>query len=682
MAERMAIIWYVTKDNSYGDRAAAVAGRFAQVFPEYAVRYDYPNAPKRFFPANQKWPYEGLVPYRGAKWNWWAYNDIPDRIMNIYDILMSGYDWKRMDKITGPETARNIAENLLRLGYEFTAANPEVYSNMSPGMYRDMISVGRVLGDPAMVHEGVKRFREFFSTGFFADGWWKEGTTSYHDQTIRGLQTVADAFKGYSDPPGWKGGKLENTDLTMDLPVFFKALQVSREAVMPDGRKIPINDTWGRNRGERPDSTFSRLWPSLGDAAIGTGKGENQIMLNVNWSGNYGHSHYDNGSIILFAAGEELLPDIGYTHTRYRGWTTHTASHNTVVIDQRNQDPGTQGKPATGKLLFYDDENPHVKVIDVDASPAYSMAGLYRRRLVMVHVAPGIDYIIDVFRVEGGQEHDWFLHGMCEQEGTLITSIPVENRVESLVPDWGGRNKPLTQYDTEQIRFHAYQFLSDIKTAAATGPFTATWKYEGSGLRAHIFPPEGAKIFRFRSPSIRLAGEDENKLENHYSTGLMQRHSGKASTFTAVYEPFRKSPLTTSVIMKGNIITVTYDLKRSTVKDRITMGEEAVTVTSSAGWKYTSGKAFTGKVEAVETTDGKCCIVTDRQLPQVKFVRLDLPDGSTIYCRVTASEGKRLILGNDPGLTMEPESGKIIFRSFPHNEYKGCLLFTLFTQPE
>ena len=97
MAEKLAQVWYVTGDQAYGDRAAAIAGRFAGVFPDYAVRFDFPEAPVEFFPADQKWPYKGLSSYRGAKWNWWGYLDIPTHLANVYDILMSGYDWKRME---------------------------------------------------------------------------------------------------------------------------------------------------------------------------------------------------------------------------------------------------------------------------------------------------------------------------------------------------------------------------------------------------------------------------------------------------------------------------------------------------------------------------------------------------------------------------------------------------------
>jgi len=52
-----------------------------------------------FFAADQKWPYKGLTPYRGAKWRWWGYDDIPVNLANVYDILAAGYDWKRMDTV-------------------------------------------------------------------------------------------------------------------------------------------------------------------------------------------------------------------------------------------------------------------------------------------------------------------------------------------------------------------------------------------------------------------------------------------------------------------------------------------------------------------------------------------------------------------------------------------------------
>ncbi|HEY0669253.1 MAG TPA: heparinase II/III family protein [Sphingobacteriaceae bacterium] len=677
-AYQLSQLWVHTGNNEYGDRAAAITGRFAQVFPDYAVRYDYPNAPVKFFPANQKWPYAGLVPYRGAKWSWWGYADIPIQLANVYTNLQRGYDWKRMDAVIGKETDKRIAKDLLRLGYEFTAANTEVYTNMSPGMYRDMIKVGIVLKDPAMVHDGVKRFREFVQLGFFADGWWKEGTGSYHDQTIGGLRSVVNAAKGYSDPIDWKGERFDNLDLTATIPFYKKALDVSREAILPDGRKIPINDTWA-NKGarEKPtEQTVSRLWSSLGNASLGAGKGANQTMLNINWSGNYGHSHFDNGSIILYAKGGEMLSDIGYTHSKYRGWTINTASHNTVVIDQKGQDAGNWDKPVTGRLTFYDDTDEHVKAIDVDASPAYAVADTYRRRLIVVHAAEGHDYIIDRFDVKGGKEHDWFLHGMCEEEGTLETTLSLDRKVETLVPAWGGNNMPKTQYDTNEKNFHPYTYLSNIQTGNTDKPFAATWKYKNSGLRTHNLVETGTQVFRFRSPSVRLANEDDNKLPDFLRNGLMLRHTGGNSTFVAVHEPFGDKPWIESIIRNGDEIKVRYVLDGKLVEDQIRINGNEIQVKSGAGWEYQSGKPRTGTVEGLETINGKFVLKLDKPISKTRYIRIDLAGGDTRYYPVLNIQGNLAELDGDPGFTMQGDGIK--FHAFPNGGYKCKVGYTVF----
>ncbi|WP_276363654.1 heparinase II/III family protein [Daejeonella sp. H1SJ63] len=679
--QQLAQVWAATRDNAYGDRAAAIAGRFAQVFPDYAIRYDYPSAAKKFFPADQKWPYQGLVPYRGAKWNWWAYGDIPSQMANVYDILKDGYEWARMDKLIGKDTDKRIVTDLLVMGYDFTAANPEIYTNMSPGMYRDMVRLGRILNRPDMVHDGVGRFTEFLKLGFYSDGWWKEGTASYHDQTIGGLRSVAEAAYGYTDPADLKAERFDNLDLTKSMPFFKGALAVTQNAILPNGRKIPLNDTWAiRGTKQKPlDVSVSKLWAAYGNAAFGAGSADNQFMLNMNWSGNYGHHHLDNASIILYASGQELLSDIGYTHSKYRGWTLHTASHNTVVINQKVQDTGTKENPASGKLKFYDDLNPNVKVMDIDASPAYKSANQYRRRLIHIHAAEGKDYVIDRFDVRGGTTHDWFLHGMCEEEGVFESSIPVNTSVTTLVPSWGGTAKPKNQYeaDNEGKRIHAYSYLRDIKTAEADKSWTATWRYQNSGLRTHNISQAGTKIYTFKAPSVRLADENDNKLDDYMRLGYMQRHEGGQSSFIAVHEPFKTNPWIKSVKAAEDTYIITYELEGKTVQDRVKINGDRVQVVSGAGWKYDSGGEVKGGVKDLVNINEKWTLKTDRTVPDVSFVRLDFPNGDTVYCRVSGVKGNMIELEEDPGLRMENEE-KMRFITFPHTEYSGKLNFTVF----
>jgi len=218
-----------------------------------------------------------------------------------------------------------------------------------------------------------------------------------------------------------------------------------------------------------------------------------------------------------------------------------------------------------------------------------------------------------------------------------------------------------------------------VKTGAASGkPWTATWRYDGgAGLRTHILSTAGTQIFRFRSPAVRPAGEDDNKMDDFMHSGIMQRNSEKTSTFVAIHEPFRNAPWIESVQTDRGALVVRYKLNGVAVEDRVTLSDGAVAVTSSAGWKYNSGTARSGMVEALESANGKFRLRLDRQAPKVNYVRLDLGDGGTRYYPVAAVQDKWLELADDPGFTVEAD-GKVQFHTFPQDQHAGPLRYTLF----
>src|SRR5690606_30410646 len=76
-----------TKYSEAGRRSALILKRFAEVYPDYIARFDYPHRPKRFFPDG--FP-KDFTPYRASKWYWWGYSDISRPLLLTYDILKSG----------------------------------------------------------------------------------------------------------------------------------------------------------------------------------------------------------------------------------------------------------------------------------------------------------------------------------------------------------------------------------------------------------------------------------------------------------------------------------------------------------------------------------------------------------------------------------------------------------------
>lgn len=69
----------------------------------------------------------------------------------------------------------------------------------------------------------------------FADRAWREGASSYHDQTTRGLGILVDLLDGYSDPPGIAA---------IDVPVFKPMVDTIHmnieEISVAEAQQIPI----------------------------------------------------------------------------------------------------------------------------------------------------------------------------------------------------------------------------------------------------------------------------------------------------------------------------------------------------------------------------------------------------------------------------------------------------------
>ena len=127
-----------------------------------------------------------------------------------------------------------------------------------------------------------------------------------------------------------------------------------------------------------------------------------------------GHGHLDGLNLFMDAFGLNLLPDLGYpeqtgTQPHRIQWVSNTLSHNTVVVDETRQ----TGLSPHGTPSHFDDSG-RVKVVDVDASNAYSQTDAYRRTVVMVEAEDDLSYGVDFFRVLGGKDHLYSFHAQSD----------------------------------------------------------------------------------------------------------------------------------------------------------------------------------------------------------------------------------------------------------------------------
>ncbi|HUT75731.1 MAG TPA: heparinase II/III family protein [Armatimonadota bacterium] len=531
IALKLAQVYDTTHDERFARAAAALVDQYAVVVPGYVPKFDYPFANKRFFGREVKPPYP-VEPYRAARYYWWAYGDIPGKLILAYDLIADS------PAITDDMRAR-IERDLFRGSVEWVRQNPELLDNMSPLVWTGMIQAGRVVGEPDYVHDAMARAERLLHERFLYDGFWKEGTPSYHIQTVQLLEQVMAAARGYSDPPGYlwptDGRRFDALDPDQWFPQFARAqaaLQITR---LPDGRYAPIHDSWWYDKGEPLAHSQPELLPAAGHAILGTGEGTAQVQAHLQYSTGHGHSHADSLSLLLWARGREMLSDLGYTWTRARVWTTATASHNTLVVDQRNQEyRGVEGNLrlfAAGSLS---------SVVEAEAAAAYPGSSVYRRLVALVNRPGGLPFVVDIFRVTGGATHDWFLHGSADEEQSLRISVPTEpaeslTRGEAFAWPKGG-----TDFGLLAKPELLYGFLTNLRCGQTSETWQADFAYpDGAGCRVIVVGAPGTEVFHGRNPSVRQARENEAELNRYTRPFLMVRRQPRdgRSLFVAVYDP-------------------------------------------------------------------------------------------------------------------------------------------------
>lgn len=139
-------------------------------------------------------------------------------------------------------------------------------------------------------------------------------------------------------------------------------------------------------------------------------------------------------------------------------------AHNTVLVNKKNQIRKGRG----GEVIHFKTFE-RVKVMEM-ASSAYSETSVYKRTSVLVDHGNGQNYVVDFFRVEGGETQDYVFHASGEiQEIKGITPTPEQGNA-------------------------IYDF-SDVKTAQGNGVWLAKWQAGEQMAAAWSVGQEGEKVF-------------------------------------------------------------------------------------------------------------------------------------------------------------------------------------------
>jgi hypothetical protein len=185
----------------------------------------------------------------------------------------------------------------------------------------------------------------------------------------------------------------------------------------------------------------------IGHLRTGDDRRESLLIMNASHWGI--HHESDSLNLYYWKNGYEVLSDLGYLWDNpFKSQNKRTVGHNTVLIDKKNQVSWERG----GEILFFKTFK-NFKVMEMSSS-AYPEASIYRRTSAIIDHGNGQNYVVDFFRVEGGNLQDYVFHGI--ESSCKIFNI-----------------------DFEPLNSGKLYDFKNIRVADGSGVWRATWK---SGL--------------------------------------------------------------------------------------------------------------------------------------------------------------------------------------------------------
>jgi len=536
----LSLDYYLNGRQDSGRLAATVLLRLSEVFPNWPfVQQDGKTYQQSDTDYYKRWDAAGL-------WNWWYYLDFSKSmpVARAYDLLA--------DSGVFPSAwAKQVRKRLFEHQVEVLMRWSPCYSNMDGHLIKGLLAYGIIFGRRDWFETGLNWYDALLRVGFYADGFWHEGSPAYHRDLQRilcryipWLVQVRTAGEQWLADGALKG--LLGVDLSQKHSEQHRRIMVAlQKMVLPDKTYLAVHDSdYGLKvyLEDRPGFLGSRLLGCLGHAVLVAGTTDDPVEAHLHYGGTHGHEHYDCLNMVLFASGREMLSETTYRPVSEaecpREWVRSTAGHNTVVVDGLDQNSRFEGNKRTftqidevpgvgllwryrdmghgntlndGKLLLFDTLDGQVQVVEAEGVRAYSQKvslSSYRRMLVLVDCGNGKFYVVDVFRVAGGNRHDWMLHGPLQEQYQVFCNIAGSSSSVKL----GKYLEARSVVDGSKVRFIGFHCP------------------DGSEVISWLLGAEGSKVYFAEGPAMRRTGN---------AWFIDWRREGGQSVFVAVHEASR-----------------------------------------------------------------------------------------------------------------------------------------------
>ncbi len=249
----------------------------------------------------------------------------------------------------------------------------------------------------------------------------------------------------------------------------------------------------------------SGIMGAYGAVSLGAGTGANSVQLNQLASGDENHKRSDTAAFVIYAFGNEMLGNIRYFNgTLERQFTEQPIAHNMVSIDRADMSSRSANTDGSGDITLFEPGVDGLAATEIDGQRVYSAKASRYQRIMLLNTRDlNKPYAVDVFRVTGGQKHEYSLHGsiMFNQSAECSFPLVLSPRIYPLLASDAAWDPPVNQYDG----FSFYGMFRNVSTAVAPGDFQITYRDTSSAtshrdLRLWMTDGANATVNVGRSP--------------------------------------------------------------------------------------------------------------------------------------------------------------------------------------
>lgn len=249
--------------------------------------------------------------YWGGMWDRWFLNDLYwlGRLADAFSEVKKTDAFEQLSKYVGEDVERRVVENMFKpsVDYVISTLYGDYSNNMLHNVFIGLVKIGRALQNSDYIHKALELIEINARAGFLSDGHWYEVTGQYHKNSIDGISSAASLLASWFDPKGYisprTGKRLSGENVLELFPVLARGKSVNSILCYPDGKVLPIMDTWASDKVTEIKDTGSILMPSSKIGKLVNGEGKNQTQLYLMFQPKYGHVHIDYLNITLYSLG-------------------------------------------------------------------------------------------------------------------------------------------------------------------------------------------------------------------------------------------------------------------------------------------------------------------------------------------------------------------------------------------